>query len=285
MNEAQARVVWGDALLLLNDPAVIPSNSVDALVTDPPYSSGGQFRGDRMLSTKDKYQQSGTVSHDEFAGDTRDQRAFLAWCSLWLSLAHHVVKPGGVACIFTDWRQIATTIDAFQVGGFVFRGIVPWDKGAGVRPVSGRFSNQCEYVVWGSKGPMPLDRLGISTIFPGVIRAPVMAREKQHLAGKPVAVMEQLLAVVPRGGLVLDPFCGSGSTGVACLRTGRRFIGFEILEKYVEVSLARLRETSLIEQPGAESQRFLFASDADDPGSDADARSAFDALAEEADRG
>lgn len=60
----------GDALAVLRD---LPSGSVDAVITDPPYSSGGMVRGDRMASTKLKYVQTGSASHelDDFTGDNR----------------------------------------------------------------------------------------------------------------------------------------------------------------------------------------------------------------------
>jgi site-specific DNA-methyltransferase (adenine-specific) len=67
--------------------------SVDAIVTDPPYSSGGFTRGDRTGSTGKKYTLTGTlVERPEFAGDNRDQRSFGYWCSLWLSECLRVAK-------------------------------------------------------------------------------------------------------------------------------------------------------------------------------------------------
>lgn len=62
-----------------------------------------------------------------------------------------------------------------------------------------------------------------------------------HPTQKPVRVMQWCLETlgVPDGGVVLDPFCGSGSTGVACLRTGRKFIGIEIEPRYAEIARRR----------------------------------------------
>jgi len=64
---------------------------------------------------------------------------------------------------------------------------------------------------------------------------------RAHLTEKPVAVMEQAVAICPPDGLVLDPFAGSGSTGVACLRAGRRFVGIEVDEHYFALACERLR--------------------------------------------
>jgi site-specific DNA-methyltransferase (adenine-specific) len=110
-----------------------------------------------MANTSSKYQSSDAArKFCDFGGDNRDQRAYAYWCSLWLSECLRVCKPGSVACVFSDWRQPPTT-DVFQSGGWVWRGIVPWNKTEAVRPALGRFRAQCEYVVWGSVGPMPFE--------------------------------------------------------------------------------------------------------------------------------
>lgn len=69
-----------------------------------------------------------------------------------------------------------------------------------------------------------------------------MDRDKLHLTAKPVALLRDLLEVTPLGCTVLDPFMGAGSTGVACLETGRSFIGMELAPAYYEISRQRLRQ-------------------------------------------
>lgn len=65
----------------------------------------------------------------------------------------------------------------------------------------------------------------------------------QHPTQKPVRLMERLMALVTQeGDLVLDPFMGSGSTGIACINTGRRFIGYEIDDEYFGIAKRRLDE-------------------------------------------
>lgn len=109
---------------------VLPHLSgIGAVVTDPPYSSGGAFRGDRAQSTSAKYVQTGTQAYrPEFAGDNRDQRSFLAWCALWMNAARIASEPGAPIACFIDWRQLPTMTDAIQAGGWMWRGIAVWSK-------------------------------------------------------------------------------------------------------------------------------------------------------------
>ncbi len=229
----------GDATLYLGDCREVLAgiSAVDAVITDPPYSSGGQFRGDRTGLTSAKYQSAENRGlYAEFAGDTRDQRGYLAWCSLWIAQAHAITAPGGICALFTDWRQLPTTTDALQAGGFVWRGIGAWDKTEAARPQKGRYRNQCEYFVWGSRGPMADD----GPCAPGAFRYSVASEEKHHIACKPSALIEDMLQIC--GATILDPFMGSGTTGVACARLAKQFIGVEINPTHFETACRRIEE-------------------------------------------
>lgn len=246
-----APTIIGDCTLYCGETLAallaLPDGVVDVVATDPPYSSGGAFRGDRAgVKTSDKYVRGSTGAHyAEFSGDTRDQRAYGYWSALWLSECLRLVKPRGICCLFTDWRQLPTTADAIQAGGFVWRGIGVWDKTEAARPAKGRFRNQCEYVVWGSNGSLgsEVGEAGDGVpCLPGVWRKSVVGAKKYHIAGKPTEVMEGIVAICRPGGVVLDPFMGSASTAIACINTGRRFIGIEKDPGCFDVACARIRE-------------------------------------------
>jgi site-specific DNA-methyltransferase (adenine-specific) len=238
--EGRARwcVVERDALAVLY---VLPAGVVDAIITDPPYSSGGMFRGDRTQNVKTKYVLNGTESGScdlpEFSGDSRDQRSFCYWCTLWMGEALRVCVPGGVLATFTDWRQLPTMTDALQCGGWIWRGVVPWVKRS-YRPTMNRFSSQCEYVAWGTNGARALDG---GPPLPGWYEGdPPRGDDREHITQKPLEVMRALCRIAPPQGLVLDPFAGSGTTAVAAVLEGRRAICFEVAPEHAETTRRRL---------------------------------------------
>jgi site-specific DNA-methyltransferase (adenine-specific) len=218
--------------------------SVDAVITDPPYSSGGTTSAERARDPVNKYcQNSNACGRPSFAGDNRDQRSFAFWATLWGVLARRACKPGAYCLIFTDWRQLPTMSDVLQAAGFTWRGVIAWDKGRGARsPHKGYFRHQCEYVVWGTNGRCERTADGP---WDGCVRTPVKIADKFHVTGKPTVLMQQLVRCAPIGGLILDPFAGSATTGVACALSGRRFIGIEQSAEYCAIGKKRLQEALL----------------------------------------
>ena len=111
------------------------------------------------------------------------------------------------------------------------------------RPVPGGFRAQCEYAVWATNGPLPPPVAGCG-VYPGFLQASVTQDDKHHQTGKPVSIMRELVRVVRRDGVLLDPFAGSGSTGVAALLEGRRVILCERVPEYAAVARARLADAA-----------------------------------------
>lgn len=236
------KVQIGDATLYHGDCLeILPTlASLDAVVTDPPYSSGGMVRSDRMASTRTKYQSSGVkTEHPIFSGDNRDQRSFGYWMALWLGRALRSSNPAAMCALFSDWRQLPTVTDSIQAGGWIWRGIAPWDK-SNARPYAGGFPAQAEYLVWGTNGPFNPDKK-TANYGKGVFRhlAPQI-KTRQHSTQKPTELLEEIVAITPACSLIADPFMGSGTTGVACANLGRKFIGIEIERKYFDIACERI---------------------------------------------
>lgn len=221
----------------------VPDNSVDLVLTDPPYSSGGAFAGDRRSRTGVKYGDTayqGAAKLSDFSGDNMDQRAFTEFCRMIFAKCREKTKPEGVIACFIDWRNLPALTDALQAAGWTWRGIAVWNKPNG-RPQKGRYRNEFEFIVWGSNGPMPFEReVGC---LPGYYRySNVQSKDRTHQTEKPLELIKDLLEIVPKGATVLDPFMGSGTTAVACIKTERNYIGFELSKEYYTACQQRIAE-------------------------------------------
>ncbi len=242
-------IYHGEALDIL---ASLPQGSADVMLTDPPYSSGGMFRGDRAGDPSQKYRgwsqdatgksRKPTAEYGTFGGDNKDQWSWIRWTAAWSGFALNVVKPNGHAFMFTDWRQLPATTDAAQFGGWTWQGILVWDKGV-ARPMQGRFRNHIEYVVWATNGGLTQVR----GVYPSaLISVPtVSAAEREHVTQKPTKLLQHILAVVEDCRVVLDPFMGSGSSLVAAKALGLKAIGIEIDERYCEIAANRMGQEVL----------------------------------------
>ena len=149
------RILHGDTLQLVQafQPGIF-----DALITDPPYASGGTKQNERNRTTNQKYSSMRAENAlPDFDGDNKDQRSWTHWMAEWLYDARKACKKGAPICLFIDWRQYPSITDALQWAGWIWRGTAVWDKGNS-RPQKGRFRQQAEYIVWGSNGPMPVNR-------------------------------------------------------------------------------------------------------------------------------
>lgn len=242
----------GDALAWLT---TLGAGIADAVITDPPYNSGGISPTDRRRRTaRDKYStgRAGDLAHEleTFDGDQRDQRGYLAWLTLVLTEARRVTTSGGSLLIATDWRQLPTTTDAVQAGGWIWAGIVTWAKPRHrSRPRRGGFWNQTEHYVWGTAGKLRDDH---EVFLSGVIECAAAAAEQRlHPTEKPAALMRELVQIAPPGGLILDPFAGAGGCGAAALTAGRRFAGCELSATYQRVASDRLAAVTFTAAPGA----------------------------------
>lgn len=244
----RARLYCGDCFRVLEE---LQEREVDGVIIDPPYSSGGTFSTMRKGDTYKKYCRSGSEfgKDKSFTGDNMDMRSFTLFLREVLFSARLKTKDQGVCCVFIDFRNLPAVADALQMAGWIWRGIAVWDKKSS-RPQMGRFKNQCEYIVWGSNGDLPLER-GVGVLDGLFSYGNVPTAKRYHQTEKPLALMKQVVEIVPAGGVVLDFFMGSGTTGVACMETGRRFIGGELDKEYFETARRRIE--------AAENQTSIFA--------------------------
>lgn len=210
----------------------LPDESISCVVTDPPYSSGTRreaSKGLRKSMTRaredDKWFDSDSLTTNGFVYLMR--QCALEW--------NRLLVPGGHALVFIDWRMMPALAGAIESADLRHLGLLVWDKtyfGMG-----SYFRNQHELILHFSKGKgLPPQRRNAGNVLP---YKPV--RNGKHPTEKPVDLMKDLISVVcPPEGVVLDPFAGSGATGVAAAELGLSFIGIERSPEYAQLALQRI---------------------------------------------
>ena len=147
-------IIHGDALKVLRE---FDPNTFDAVITDPPYASGGRTQAEKNKSTDKKYSSMGESAPPPFDGDSKDQRSWTRWAAEWLYDARRSVNPVPLcACSSIGGSSLQPQMRSSGRGG---SGAVQLSGTKGnSRPQKGRFRQQAEYIVWGSNGDMPISR-------------------------------------------------------------------------------------------------------------------------------
>ena len=231
------RVVQGDCLDVLRS---LPDGCVDAVITDPPYCSGAATEAGRGSATHQGLRTE-TMRSGRFEWFDADNMTTsgLVWLLRSVAVeASRVLAPGGSVLAFCDWRMAFTLGPAMESAGFRLRNLVVWDKGhfgcgSGFRP-------QHELVLHLTRRSPEFHAADVGN----VLRSKrVRSGERDHPTEKPVDLVRQLVRVVcPEGGVVLDPFAGSGTTGIAAISEGRRCLLVEKEPAYVDICRRRVRE-------------------------------------------
>jgi site-specific DNA-methyltransferase (adenine-specific) len=181
--------------------------------------------------------QSGAVTW--FAGDNMTTPG-LVWLLRSVAFeAERILIPGGSLIVFCDWRMWANLAPALESGGLRLQNMIVWDKGSAGMGTG--FKPTHELAIHLCNGPGKFhDLCGSNVLRFGRVRG----QDKNHPTQKPVDLIQSLIRVAAaRDALVVDPFCGSGSHGVAALKEGRRFLGIERDPDYVEIARKRLAST------------------------------------------
>jgi site-specific DNA-methyltransferase (adenine-specific) len=206
--------------------AGLPSSSVDLLITDPPYESLEKHRA-VGTTTRLKVSQGSSNEWFEIFPNRRFPELF-AEC-------FRVLKPDSHFYLFCDQETMFVAKPLAEEAGFKFWKPLVWDKeriGMGYH-----YRARYEFVLFFEKGKRKLSNLGV----PDVFRVPRVFQG--YPTEKPPEVAKILIEQSSEpGALVLDPFCGSGSTGVAALSLGRSFLGNDVSAAALSLSAKRLGE-------------------------------------------
>ena len=232
----------------------IPENSIDMIFADPPYmlsNNGITCQNGKMAKVnKGEWDKSGGFENDT------------VFHSEWISACRRVLKPEGTIWISGTYHNIYQCGYLLQKNNFHILNDIAWFKPNASPNLSCRFFTAShETLLWARKdkdakhifnydemknGNFPEDKLkNKNTQMRSVWSIPSSKNcEKEfgkHPTQKPLALLKRIiLASTNEDNIVLDPFCGSGTTGVACNVLNRRFIGIEINYEYCELAKKRM---------------------------------------------
>jgi site-specific DNA-methyltransferase (adenine-specific) len=211
----------GDAVTWLRE---LPSESIDLVVTDPPYES---LEKHRAIGTTTRLKHSKSSSNDWFAifPNSRFEELFIE--------VHRVLKRNTHFYLYCDPETMFVAKPIAEKVGFKFWKPIVWDKqsiGMGYH-----YRARYECILFFEKGKRKLNNLGIADIL-----------EAKRINGgypaeKPPSISETLITQsTQRGEIVIDPFMGSGSVGVAAIGSGRSFCGNDLCAEAVDITRKRL---------------------------------------------
>lgn len=226
------REVIGDCTLYLGDcQSVMPLlPHVNAVITDPPFEKECHAAVLRTAASI----RTGTPAELDFGAMTSDLRSFIpTWaaenCSGWF-------------IAFCQVEAVAAWRDAMEAAGIKYKRGMAWVKPDSSPQFNGQMPAQgfeCMASGWCGTGHSQWNGGGRRGVFTALTNQP--DRHGAHQTEKPIPLMRELVALfTSHGQTVLDPFMGSGTTGVACVKTGRKFIGIEMDARYFDVSCERI---------------------------------------------
>lgn len=247
------------ALLVLEDTLValkhMKPESVDLIFADPPYflSNGGiTCQAGKMVSV-DKGDWDKVNSLEEKHKFNRK----------WIKACKRVLKPNGSIWISGTLHNIYSIGMALEQEGFKIINNITWQKTNPPPNLACRcFTHSTETVLWAQKADKKSKHLfnyglmkelnggkQMKDVWSGPLTSPKEKKEGKHPTQKPLYLLERIImAASNEGDVVLDPFCGSSTTGVAAIGLHRKYIGIDNNQEYIELSLRRLQKEETNEE-------------------------------------
>ena len=208
----------------------LDNECIDLVFTDPPYYQYRAQNVEGLNNHKD------VVTEFEFDGFASEDE-YLKFLEDVLTECYRVCKPGASGYLWCGDDFVSYINKIVEKVGFKFRKVIHWHKTNPFPAINTRkmYANSMEIMVHFSKGsPSTWNDKEVNEMH-NFIEAPIcMGNERtEHKTQKPLKVCIPFIEISSNeGDIVLDPFMGSGTTAIACLKTGRNFIGYEISEKF-----------------------------------------------------
>lgn len=231
-------IVNEDSLKILE---LMQENSVDLILTDPPYNIG-KFMHDRNTNM-------GKLRSNHFSATDWDNLDYGDWLNnmdIFLKNSAKVSKVGGSLIIFMSLMKVETIIELAEKHGFYYKTTGIWHKKNPMpRNMNIHFVNSTEAWIYFTYKK----RTGVfnndGKMFHDFFETGLTPKSEKEFGGHPTQKPEELIShfvrlLTKKGDVILDPFMGSGTTGKVCKILKRKFIGIEISSKYYQMARKRI---------------------------------------------
>ncbi|OAE39704.1 DNA-methyltransferase [Brucella intermedia] len=224
----------GDAVLYNGDCLEVMASleKVDHVIGDPPYEKEAH----RSMRRTQKSIKTGANADLDFAAITESLRDHV-------SIAAHRLSRGWIL-FFCQAEAVGIWRDSLEAAGSKYKRSMIWVKPDSTPQLNGQMpamGYESMPLSWSGEGHSRWNAGGKRGVYTHLTNQ--RDRDGRHPTEKPIPLMTELLAdFTSQGQTILDPFMGSGTTGVACARLGRRFIGIELDPKYFDVACERIEK-------------------------------------------
>ena len=259
-------IVQAEAIQFMSS---LEKDSVDMILSDPPYGIGfndGDMNSalGRIFKDRERVRDVQTIQNDKPEDYENMIRGFLRE-------GRRILKPGGVAAVFCSGGggpdkdgPTFSKLAMWMAEVFDFRQAVVWDKGG--LGLGLRYRRNYEFVMVANKLGAPMKWYDTSNKVANIVKiGKIIPDSEQHPTEKPIEIFEFFIKLhTQENDLVLDPFCGSGTCGVACEKLCRRFIGVDLDNQWAERAKLRIEavRSNIAWQDIRNGQKALFPDDA-----------------------
>ena len=238
-----AKLFNGDCITGMN---TLDNNSVDMVMTDPPYNLGKFMhkRGTNLGKMRE--------NHFAYSGwDDLDNINWLENMDRFFCECNRVLKKKGTLFMFMSLMKVESLIKIAEKHKFYYKTIGVWHKTNPMpRNMNLQFVNSTEcwmyFINEGTTGTFNNDGKVIHDFVESSLTTGNEKKFGKHPTQKPITVINHFVKLLTNeGDVVLDPFMGSGSTGVSCELLKRKFLGIELKDEYYEIAIKRIKNVGL----------------------------------------
>lgn len=204
---------------------LIPDESIDLVVTDPPYLIN--YRSNRR------------IQQEKFDYIKNDKGGY-ELIKEFFKIIHAKMKNNTAIYIFCSWHHVDFFKQEFEKY-FKLKNIIVWNKNNhGSGDLKASYAPKHEFILYGHKGRSLFRNKRLADV---IDCAKVPSSKLTHPTEKPIQLLDIfILNNSDEGDIVLDGFAGTGSTGISAIKNKRRFIGFEIVEEYADIANKRIKK-------------------------------------------